>query len=68
MALIHLIVYFNKFIKMEMKIQEKLWLNQCQLLEEQFCTYILLFFRSTNWDEVSKKDYERKDRPSPPKG
>ncbi|CAD8143579.1 unnamed protein product [Paramecium octaurelia] len=23
---------------------------------------------STNWDEVKAKDYERKDRPSPPKG
>lgn len=23
---------------------------------------------STNWDEVKDKDYEGKDRPSPPKG
>lgn len=23
---------------------------------------------STDWDDVSKKDYEGKDRPSPPKG
>jgi hypothetical protein len=23
---------------------------------------------STNWDEVKQKDYEGKDRPSPPKG
>lgn len=23
---------------------------------------------STNWDEVERKDYEKKDRPEPPKG
>lgn len=23
---------------------------------------------STDWDDVAKKDYEGKDRPSPPKG
>ena len=25
-------------------------------------------YRSTNWDEVAKKDYENKDRPSAPEG
>ncbi len=29
---------------------------------------IIYSFRSTNWDEVSKKDYEGKDRPEAPKG
>lgn len=29
---------------------------------------MFLIIRSTNWDEVSKKDYEGKDRPDAPKG
>lgn len=29
---------------------------------------ILIFYRSTNWNEVQEKDYEGKDRPDAPKG
>ena len=51
-----------------MKKQKELWSKVSKHPEELFCNSLLIYFRSTNWGEVAKKDYEEKDRPTPPEG